>query len=413
MTISIHGRDNMEILIKGARIVDESKDFIGDLYIQDGRIHDFGNGLNYECSIIDGKNLVLMPSFIDLHVHFRDPGYTYKEDLYTGSKAALKGGFTFVNLMGNTDPICSSMEMVEYVLDKSKELGLIGVHQCVSITKDFDGQTLDHLNDIDHRVKIITDDGKGINSNIVMYHAMTKAKKKGLIIMTHAEDEDLTPIDYRISENIISIRDIYLSKVTGARLHLTHVSTKEAIDAIRDAKKKGSGLLTCDVTPHHIALWDRDYKVNPPIREKEDAHAIIEGIIDGTVDAIATDHAPHTRSDKVQGSPGLVGLETAFSVSYTNLVKSGKIDLMRLSQLLSGRSGEILTLNKGKIQKGFDADLVFIDLDKEIVVDANTFVSKGKNTPFDGMTVYGEVQLTLVKGKIMYKNGSYNLEEIY
>lgn len=410
VTISTHGRDKMELLIKGARIVDESKDFIGDLYIKDGLIHDFGESLNYNCPTVNGENYVLMPAFIDLHAHFRDPGYTYKEDLYSGGKAALKGGYTFVNLMGNTNPICSNMEIVDYVLNKSKDLDLVDVHQCMSITKDFDGKTLSHLDSIDERVKIITDDGKGIKSNIIMYNAMLTAKEKGLIIMTHAEDEDLTPIDYRISENIISIRDIYLSNVAGAKLHLTHVSTKEAIEEIRRAKKEGNRFITCDVTPHHIALWNHDYRVNPPIREKEDVTALIDGIIDGTVDTIATDHAPHTREDKDKGSPGLVGLETAFSVSYTTLVKSNKVNLMQLSKLLSGRGGEILSINKGKIKKGYDADIVFLDLEKKIIIDSNTFESKGRNTPFDGMKFYGEVQATIKMGEIKYKNKSFGRE---
>ena len=403
VNIYIHGRGKVELLIKNVRIVDESKDFIGDLYIKNGVIHDYGDKLNYNCSTIDGKDFILMPSFIDLHAHFRDPGYTYKEDLYTGSKAALKGGFTFVNLMGNTEPICSSMETVEYVLNKSKKLDLIEVHQCMSITKDFDGENLDHLEDIDNRVKIITDDGVGIKSNIVMYNAMLKAKEKDLIILTHAEDEDLTPIDYRISENIITIRDIYLSNVVGTKLHLTHVSTKEAMEEIRRAKKEGNSLLTCDVTPHHIALWDNDYRVNPPIREKADVDALIEGIIDGTVDTIGTDHAPHTKEDKANGSPGLSGLETAFALSYTTLVKTEKIDLMKLSKLLSARSGEILSLNKGKIEKGFDADLVLVDIEEKITVDSNKFVSKGKNTPFDGMELYGDIKITLRAGEVKYK----------
>lgn len=394
----------MELLIKGARIVDETQDFLGDLYIKDGLIEDFGEKLQYDCETIEGKGLCLMPSFIDLHVHFREPGFTHKEDLLTGSLAALKGGYTFTNLMGNTNPICSSMEIVDYVLDRAKELNLIDVHQCVSITKEFDGQTLEHLNLLNNKVKMITDDGMGINSNIVMYRAMEKAKQLGLIIMTHAEDKDLTPIDYRISENIISIRDIYLSKVTEARLHLTHVSTKEAIEEIRRAKKDGNDLLTCDVTPHHIALWDLDYKVNPPIRKEDDVKAIIRGIVDGTVDVIATDHAPHTVEDKLKGSPGLVGLETAFSVSYTTLVKSGIIDMKRLSQLLSSKGAEIMSLNKGRIEVGCEADLVLVDLNKKVVVDSNTFVSKGKNTPFNGVEFYGEVQMTLKDGEIKYTN---------
>lgn len=391
----------MEVLIKGARIADESKDFIGDLYIRNGIIEDFGTNLNYNCNTIDGEGLSLMPSFIDLHVHFRDPGFTHKEDLFTGGLAALKGGYTLVNLMGNTNPICSSMDIVEYVLNKADELDLVDVHQTVSITKDFDGHTLEHLDSLDNRVKFISDDGKGVKSNIVMYNAMIKAKEKGLTIMTHAEDDELTPIDYRISENIITIRDIYLCKVTGARLHLSHISTREAIEEVRRAKSEGVNV-TCEVTPHHIALWDNDFKVNPPIRMKSDVESLIQGIIDGTVDTIATDHAPHTKEDKEKGAPGLSGIETAFSVSYTTLVKSGIIDLMKLSKIMSGNAGRIMGVKKGKIEKGYDGDVVLLDLNKEFIIDGEKFISKGKNTPFNGMKFYGEVIMTLKNGEIKY-----------
>lgn len=396
----------MEVLIKGARIVDETKDFIGDLYIKDGLIEDFGEMINLDCGIINGKGLVLMPAFIDLHVHFREPGFTDKEDLSTGGLAALKGGYTLVNLMGNTNPICSSMDIVEYVLNRAEELDLVDVHQTVSITKDFDGQTLDHLELIDSRVKFISDDGKGVKSNITMYNAMIKAKEKNFTIITHAEDDDLTPIDYRISENIITIRDIYLSKATEVKLHLAHVSTIEAIEEIRRAKSDGVKV-TCEVTPHHIALWDNDYKVNPPIRSKEDSEAIIQGIIDGTVDTIATDHAPHTKEDKENGAPGLSGIETSFSVSYTSLVKSGKIDLSKLSKVMSANAGRIMGVKKGLIEKGYDGDLVLVDLNKEITVDGDKFISKGKNTPFDKMKFYGEVLMTLKNGKIKYTKNEF------
>lgn len=396
----------MDVLIKGARIVDESKDFIGDLYIKDGRIHDYDEKLQYDCKIINGQGLVLMPAFIDLHVHFREPGYTHKEDLNTGGMAALKGGYSLVNLMGNTSPVCSSMEIVDYVFNRAAELDLVDVHQTVSITKNFDGKTLEHLDNLDDRVKFISDDGKGVKSNIVMYNAMLKAKEKNLTILTHAEDDDLTPIDYRISENIITFRDLYLSKVTGARLHLCHVSTKEAIDEIRRAKSEGANV-SCEVTPHHIALWDNGFKVNPPIRDKADTEALIQGIVDGTVDTISTDHAPHTKEDKLNGAPGLSGIETAFSVSYTTLVKNGYIDLKKFSQITSANAGRIMDVNKGRIEKGYDADVVLVDIDKEITVDGEKFVSKGKITPFNGMKFYGEVAMTINNGKIKYTNKDY------
>lgn len=396
----------MDVLIKAARIVDEAKDFIGDLYIKDGIIEDYDENLQYDCKIINGQGLVLMPAFIDLHVHFREPGYTHKEDLNTGGMAALKGGYSLVNLMGNTNPICSSLEIVNYVLNRAAELDLVDVHQTVSITKNFDGKTLEHLDTLDDRVKFISDDGKGVKSNIVMYNAMLKAKEKNLTILTHAEDDDLTPIDYRVSENIITFRDLYLSKVTGARLHLCHVSTKEAIDEIRRAKSEGVNV-SCEVTPHHIALWDNGFKVNPPIRDKVDTEALIQGIVDGTVDTISTDHAPHTKEDKLNGAPGLSGIETAFSVSYTTLVKNGYIDLKKFSQITSANAGRIMDVNKGRIEKGYDADVVLVDIDKEITVDGEKFVSKGKITPFNGMKFYGEVAMTLKNGKIKYINKDY------
>lgn len=400
----IVGRDRMELLIKNCRIVDETKDMIGDIYIKDGEIVDYGKSFDIDCKTIDGTSLVAMPSFIDMHVHFREPGYTYKEDLYTGSIAALKGGYTFVNLMANTYPICSSMEIVEYVLNKSKELDLIDIHQTLSITKNFDGKTIDHLDQIDHRVNFISDDGKGIQSNRTMYQAMIKAKEKDLTIIAHEEDEELVSIDTRLSENIMTFRDIYLIRLTGAKLHLAHVSTKEAIEEIRKAKKEGLKI-TCEVTPHHIALYDNEYKVNPPIRKKEDVEAILKGIIDGTVDIIATDHAPHSKEDKEKGAPGISGIETAFPICYTSLVKSNYISLNRLSQLMSGTPGKLVGINKGKIKNGYDGDIVLIDLDKRVIIDGHKFMSKGKNTPFNGMEFYGEIVATIRKGEIKYNGG--------
>lgn len=394
----------MEILIKNCRIIDETKDILGDIYIKDGKIVEYGKNLNYDCKIIDATNMVVMPSFIDLHVHFRDPGYTYKEDIYTGSKAALKGGYTLVNLMANTNPICSNMEIVDYVLNKSEKLDLIDIHQSLSITENFDGKTLDHLDQIDNRVKFISDDGKGIQSNLTMYKAMIKAKEKGLTIIAHEEDYEIVKIDTRLSENIMTLRDIYLSKLTGAKLHLAHVSTKESIDEIRKGKKEGANI-SCEVTPHHIGIWNNDYKVNPPIRQRKDVEAIIQGIIDGTIDIIATDHAPHSAQDKEEGAPGISGLETAFSVSYTNLVKSGLISLNRLSQLMSATPGKLMEVNKGKIKNGYDGDLVFIDLDKKASIRGEDFISKGKNTIFNNMDFYGKVMATMRKGEIKYNGG--------
>ena len=397
----------MDLLIKNARIVDCSQDFIGDVYIEKGIIKEIGLSISIDnIEIIDAKGLVLMPSFIDTHAHFREPGLTYKEDIETGSKAALRGGYTGVCLMANTQPICSSNEVLVKVRNREKELGLIDLHQCISVTKGFNGKDLSHLDDFenDERLKAISDDGVGVMDSEIMYKAMLKAKDNGWIIMSHAEDKGFSDIDMRIAENIMTLRDIYLAKETGARLHMCHVSTKEAIKYIRDAKEDFSNI-TCEVTPHHIYLTKdkKDYRVNPPIREKEDVNEVIKAIKDGIVDCIGTDHAPHTKEDKEKGSPGMVGLETAFPICYTSLVKSGEITLNKLSEIMSKNGAKILGMNKGIISPGMDGDLVLLDLDKKIVVNSKDFHSKAANTPFEGMEFYGEVQMTIKSGKILYK----------
>lgn len=397
----------MNLLIKNARIVDYSQDFIGDIYIENGKIKELGLDINIKnVEFINANGLTLMPSFIDTHAHFREPGLTYKEDIESGSKAALRGGYTGVCLMANTKPICSSKEVLEEVRNREKELNLIDLHQCISITKGFNGKDISHLNGFsnDDKVKAISDDGVGVMDSEVMYKAMLKAKEYDWIIMSHAEDHKFSHIDMRTAENIMTLRDIYLAKETGARLHMCHVSTKEAIGYIREAKKRFSNI-TCEVTPHHIYLTKdiSNYRVNPPIREKEDVVNIIDAIKDGIVDCIGTDHAPHTKEDKENGSPGMVGLETSFSICYTSLVKSKAITLNKLSEIMSKNGAHILGMNKGRITPGVEGDIVLLDLNKKVRVNCEEFHSKGKNTPFEGMEFYGEVQMTIKEGRILYK----------
>ena len=396
----------MNLLIKNANVVDAYESFFGDILIIDGIITEIGKEINKsEIDTIDAKGLTLMPSFIDTHAHFRDPGLTYKEDIESGSKAAAKGGYTGVCLMGNTNPICSTKEVVEYVRNRAKEIGLIDIHQCVSITENFGGKSIEHLNafDNDKELVAITDDGVGVMDSSVMMKAMEKAKKNNWIVMSHAEDKTFSKIDMRIAEDLMTIRDLYLAKVTKARLHMAHVSTVDSIEAIRRAKKDGANV-TCEVTPHHIGLTieESNYRVNPPIREKADVKAIIEGIKDGTVDCIGTDHAPHTEEDKEKGAPGMVGIETAFSICYTELVKKNGVSINKLSELMSRNPSNILGMNKGSITIGKDGDLVLVDLNKEVVINKDKFASKGKNTPFDGKKYFGEVVMTIKSGKVIY-----------
>ena len=396
----------MNLLIKNANIIDAYENFNGDILIIDGKISEIGKEINKtEVETIDAKGLTLMPAFIDTHAHFREPGLTHKEDIESGSKAAAKGGYTGVCLMGNTNPICSSREVVEYVRNRAKEIGLVDIHQCVSITENFGGKSIEHLNafEDDRELVAITDDGVGVMDSSIMMKAMEKAKENNWIVMSHAEDKTFSKIDMRIAEDLMTIRDLYLAKVTKTRLHMAHVSTVESITAIRRAKKEGSNV-TCEVTPHHIGLTteESNYRVNPPIREKDDVKAIIEGIKDGTVDCIGTDHAPHTQEDKEKGAPGMVGLETAFSICYTELVKKYGITINKLSELMSRNPANILGMNKGSITIGKDGDLVLVDLNKEVIIDKDKFVSKGKNTPFHGRKYFGEVVMTIKAGKVIY-----------
>ncbi|WP_026884629.1 dihydroorotase [Clostridium akagii] len=392
----------MELLIKNGRIVDFSHDVFGDIYIKDGVIKEIGQGLKKDCETISAKGKVVMPAFTDLHSHFRDPGFTYKEDIESGSMAAVKGGYTAVNLMGNTKPVCSTMKTVNYVLDRAKKIGLVDINQTVSITRDLEGKDMTHLKELENNIKSISDDGKGVCSSEIMLQAMKIAKKKDWVVMSHAEDMEVTHESTRLSENLMTIRDIELARFTGAHLHLCHVSTKEAMKEIKRAKKQGFNV-TCEVTPHHIALTGEDrYKVNPPLREEEDRQYIIKAIKEGYVDAIGTDHAPHTKEDKENGACGISGIETSFSICYTELVKNNNISLNKLSEIMSKNPSEILKFNKGRIELGYDGDLVIVDLEKKYTVDSKSFLSKGKNTCFNGMQLYGVVLRTIKSGITVY-----------
>ncbi|BDR73603.1 dihydroorotase [Clostridium tetani] len=392
----------MELLIKNSRVVDFSQDFIGDVYIKNGIIHEIGRDLEKNCKTIDGIGKVLMPSFIDLHAHFREPGYTYKEDIESGSRAAAKGGYTYVNLMPNTNPVCSSMDIVSYVINKADEIGLIDVHQAVSITRDFDGQTINHIDELDEKVKVISEDGKDVMNSKTMIKAMEKAKEKNILVMCHCENHDISAMDMRLAEDTMTWRNITLAQYTGCPVHISHVSTKKSMNYIIDAKRKGQNV-TCEVTPHHIALEDDiNYRVNPPLRKKEDRDFLIKAIREGLVDAIGTDHAPHSYEDKTKGAPGISGIETVFSVCYSYLVKKKEISLSKLSEIMSKNPAEIMNLNKGQIKIGFMGDLVLVNLEKSYKVNSDSFLSKGKNTPFEGKKLYGQVEKTIKSGKIIY-----------
>ena len=389
------------MLIKNAKLSDGTQ---VDVLIQDGKIAGLMQNMPaHGEEVIDAAGRTLMPGFIDLHCHWRTPGFEYKEDIATGSAAAAAGGYTFVNLMPNTRPVCSSAAQAHAVMDEAERLGICGANQTVSITENFDGQTLDHLKSLPEDLRFITEDGKGVQNNEVMAKAFAICAQRDLVLMSHAEDMQISKWDYRLAENIETVRNLHLSEYYGTRLHMCHVSTREAIAAIGDAKRRGVPV-TCEVTPHHLWFADTDYRVNPPIRQPEDVQALVEAIRTGVVDAIATDHAPHSDEDKANGAAGMIGLETAFGVCYTKLCREQGLDLYYLEALMSRFPAAILGLaGKGAVQVGMDADLTLVELDTPYVVDASAMHSRSHNTPFDGATLYGRVDLTIRGGRVTYQ----------
>lgn len=394
------------MLFKNIRIVDDTQDFIGDVRVESGKIVEIGHGLSDEEEYdYAGTSCALLPAFTDLHVHFRDPGLTYKEDVVTGSHAAVRGGYTAVNLMPNTKPVCSSLEQAQDVERRVAEVGLIFANQTLSMTKNLEGKDFSHLLPLkNEEILFVTDDGRGVDDDDVMEQIFLVCKERHIGIMSHTEKSEYSKVDMRKAENAMTFRDIDLCRKTNGRIHFCHVSTKEAIEAIARAKAEGLQV-TCEVTPHHIAATGDEvnhYRVNPPFREKEDVQALIAAMQNGVVDAISTDHAPHTAEDKQNGSPGMTGLELAFSLCHTKLVVPGYLTLSQLVKLMSTTPSAMMKLNKGRIQVGMDADLAIVDTELKYVIDSNEFASKGKNTPFNGWQVQGRVLHTLRAGKFVY-----------
>ena len=389
------------MLLKNARLASGQP---VDLLLKDGLIAAMGLDLAADGEeVLDCAGRTVLPAFVDLHCHWRTPGFEYKEDIATGSAAAAAGGYTFVNLMPNAKPVCSSADIAHSVMAEAERIGLCAANQTVSITQNFDGHTLDHLKTLPEDLKFITEDGKGVQSGNVMAKAFAIAAQRGLTIMSHAEDMDISPWDYRLAENIETVRNLHLSEYYGTRLHMCHVSTKEAVEAIGAAKWKGVPV-TCEVTPHHLWFADTDYRVNPPIRKAEDVDALIEAIRLGVVDAIATDHAPHTDEEKAAGAAGMVGLETAFGVCYTKLCREKGLPLARLAELMSTAPAEILGLaGHGRVLPGYAADLTLVELDTPYTVDKNALHSKSHNCPYDGAQLFGRVDLTIKGGKVTWK----------
>lgn len=401
------------------------------ILVQEGRIAAIGaNVQSNEAQIIDGKGYLLSPGFIDVHVHLREPGGEHKETIETGTKAAAKGGYTTICAMPNTRPVPDTIENFSYVLDLIEKKALVRVLPYGSITIRQAGKERTDIEALKNLGAFaLTDDGVGIQAAGTMLEAMSDAAKFSIPIVAHCEDNTLIygGVMHKgkrseelglkgipsVSESVHIARDILLAEAAGAHYHICHVSTKESVRIIRDAKKAGIHV-TAEVSPHHLLLCEDDipsneatWKMNPPLRAKEDMIALRAGLEDGTLDFIATDHAPHTEEEKSLGfekAPfGIVGLETAFPLLYTHFVKTGEWTLKQLLDYLTVKPADVFGFEFGRIEIGAPADLVLIDLEKEQKIDKEAFVSTGKNTPFDGWACTGWPQITMFNGEIVWQ----------
>ena len=421
-----------KILIKGGRVISPAQklDDTCDVLIEKGKIAAIGKDLAAQgAEVIDADGKIVTPGLVDIHVHLRDPGLEYKEDIASGTLSAVTGGFTSVACMPNTKPVNDNQSVTNYILNKVKEEGYCRVFPIASISKGLQGESMTEMGELKGLgVYGVSDDGKPVSNAQLMRRAMEYAKPFGITIVTHAEDLELVgsgvmnegPVSTElglkgipwVAEDAATAREIMLAEFTGAHLHVAHVSTKGSIDLVRQAKKRGVNV-TCEATPHHFTLTDeavRGYntnaKMNPPLRSAEDREAVRQGIADGTVDAIATDHAPHHIDEKnVEFSiamNGIVGLETALPLSL-QLVEDGLIDLPKAVALLTCGPAAALGIPVGQLEEGGVADVTVIDPELEWTVDAQKLVSKSKNTPFDGWKMKGAALCTIVGGKIAYR----------
>lgn len=447
----------MSLMIKGGRVLDPATatDKTADIFIEDGQVKKIGAKLTMKADeTIDAAGKYVMPGFVDMHVHLRDPGQTDKETIETGAAAAAKGGYTTILAMPNTKPVVDNSDVLSYVLNKGKTVTPVHIYQAGAITQGMAGEQLTDLEDMAaHGAIAFSEDGKSVMSSRLCWQAMRVLAKLDLPFLDHCEDQGLVnggvinedencerlglPGIHNTVENIIAARDYLLATEAGARLHLCHCSTREVVDMLRTAKQIGNPL-TGEVCPHHFTLTSDDipdapqlreqgteaptlsaspanteglemvnYKMNPPLRTEADRMALIKGLQDGSIDCISTDHAPHSAQDKNKGMKeapfGIVGLETAAALTYTELVDQSYLTPLQMAEKMSYNPAKILRLDAGTITEGKDADLVIFDPKASYRIDKNTFVSKSKNTPFHGRPVKGRVDMTIIGGDVVYR----------
>lgn len=423
----------MKILIKHGTIITRDKTETNrDILIENGRISRIGEGINEAADqVIDATGLAVLPGLVDAHCHLRDPGYEYKEDIRTGSMSAAKGGFTSIACMPNTNPVIDNESIVRTIMDKSSREGVVNIYPIGAITKGLEGNELSEMGSMKEAgIVAVSDDGRPVMQASVMKKALIYANGFGLTVISHCEDlnlaeggsmnegETCTRLGLHgipsAAEDVMVSREIILSEYTGMPVHIAHVSTRGSVEMIRQAKKRGVRV-TAETCPHYFTLTEKacegyntNAKMNPPLRTQEDVDAVIEGLRDGTIDIIATDHAPHHFDEKnveFELAPnGIVGFETALPLALTYLVRPGILTLNQLVDKIATRPAEILKINKGDIRVGANADLVLVNLNEEYIIDPDEFLCKSKNTPFGGFRVCGRVKYTFVGGKIVYND---------
>lgn len=424
----------MKLLIKNARLINPKTniDKITDILIEDSIVKKIHENIDENVDKkIDARGYIVSPGFVDVHVHLREPGFEYKEDIETGALSAASGGYTTICAMPNTDPVIDCEEVVKYI-NKKAEDAVVNVEVIGSITK---GQKGEELSDIDNMKKsgiiAISEDGKTVDDENLLFRGMELAKKYDIPVLSHCEDKSLAGDGVMNesersktlnlkgisseSEEVIVKRDIKIAKKTGAKIHICHISTKGSVELVRKAKKDNVDV-TCEVCPHHFSLTDEsvekdnaNMKMSPPLRSKEDVEEIKRGLKDGTIDIIATDHAPHHRSEKncefEKALNGIVGLETALSLGITNLVKENVINIKELIEKMSLNPAKLINIDRGSIEEGKVADITIFDEKENFKIDSSKFKSKSKNTPFENYEVYGKIKYTIVNGKVVYEEG--------
>jgi dihydroorotase len=420
-------------LFKGGTIVDPSQKLKRklDLLVDKGAIAGLGKiQAKKSWEVIDASGWIVCPGFIDMHVHLREPGREDKETILSGSRAAAAGGFTSISCMPNTDPVNDSAAITRFIVERARQAALVNVFPAGAITKGLKGEELAEIGEMVKAGAVaITDDGHPVENNQMMRRALEYAKIFDIPVVDHCEDRCLAAGGHmnegavstrlglhgvsRAAEELDVARDLILGRITGGRIHIAHLSTRESLFWVRQAKRQGVQM-TCEVTPHHFVLTDADiknydtnFKMYPPLRAQSDVKGILKGLSDGTIDCIATDHAPHTSLEKEtpfqEAANGVIGMETAVSLSWEFLIRREVVSISRLVELFSTNPNRILKLGRGTLEEGAIADITVIDPDVETVVDVNQFRSKSRNCPFHGWKLHGVPVMTIVRGKTVFQ----------